>query len=255
MKVFRNTLLALVAALAVLGPTRVQAQAHNVAMVYRFTPAAGKTAAFEKALASHAAWRKQAGDPWSWSVYQVITGEHAGSYMIRSGGHTWADLDAYDAGFGPKGSARFQANVEPLVGSWTSMVTVGDTAHERLPQTDDGYAMISLSFYSVKPGHGDQFEAAVEAVQKAIVDQKAPFHYAWFNVLDSGLGGVQGLAVFHKDWVGFQEQHPNLGEVMNQEYGQAMARQISDEFSGSYSHVVSQIMRARPDLSVMHEGS
>lgn len=255
MKVLRNTLLALVAALFVLGPTRVQAQAHNVAMVYRFTPAAGKAVAFEKALGSHAAWRKQAGDPWNWSVYQVLTGNHAGSYMIRSGGHTWADLDAYDAGFGPKGTARFQENVAPLVGSWTSWVSVGDTAHERLPQTDDGYAMISLSFYSVKPGHGDQFDAAVEAVQKAVVDQKAPFHYAWFSIMDSGLGGVRGLAVFNKNWAGFEPQHPNLGQVITKEYGQAMAGQIFDEFSDSYSHVVSQIMRYRPDLSVQHEGS
>jgi hypothetical protein len=255
MKVFRPTLLVLVAALAVLGSTRVQAQAHNVAMVYRFTPAAGKSAAFEKALGSHAAWRKQAGDPWSWEVYQVLTGEHAGSYMIRSGGHTWADLDAYDAGFGPKGTARFQADVQPLVGSWTSWVTVGDTAHQRLPQSAEGYTMVTLSFYSLKPGEDDQFDAAVDAIQKAIVKQNAPFHYAWFSPMDSGPGGVRGLAIFNENWAGFQPQRPNLGQIMNQEYGEAMAGQIRDEFTDSYSHVVSQIMRLRPDLSVMHEGS
>jgi len=125
--------------------------------------------------------------------------------MIRSGGHTWADLDAYDADFGPKGSARF--------------------------------------------------DAAVDAVHKAIVKQNAPFHYAWFSPMDSGPGGVRGLAIFTKNWAGFEPQHPNLGQIMNQEYGQAMAGQIFDEFTGSYSHVVSQIMRYRPDLSVQHEGS
>jgi hypothetical protein len=254
MKVLRNTLVALIAALAVLSSTRVQAQ-NVVARTYRFTPAAGKTAAFEQALKTHAAWRKQAGDPWDWSVYQVMTGDHTGSYMVRSGGHTWADLDAYDAGFGPKGSARFQANVAPLLASMTSWVTVSDTVHRHLPESADGYAIISLTTYHIKPGKGDQFDAAVDAYAKAGAKGGTPGRYAWFNTVNSGPGGTRGLAVFHKDWASFAPRQPSLGKATEDTFGHELADQIYRDLLGSISYTESLIMQYRPDLSVIHEGS
>ncbi len=253
MKVLRNTVVSLVAALALLSSAGLQAQ--NVARAYRFTPAAGKGPAFEQALKSHAAWRKQAGDPWDWSVYQVMTGDHVGSYMVRSGGHTWADLDTYDAGFGAKGDARFEADVAPLLASMSSWVTVGDTVHRHLPETAEGYTLISLTTYYIKPGKGDQFSAAVDAYSKAGAKSGLPGRYAWFSFVNSGSGGTRGLAVFHKNWASFQPQQPSLGKATEDAYGKEMADQIYRDLLGAISHTESLIMRYRPDLSVIHEGS
>jgi hypothetical protein len=89
--------------LAVLGTTVVHAQDNNLSRAYHAVPKAGMAAQFEAAVNAHTQWRKDNGDPWTWGVSVYDTGEHFGTYSVFSGGHSWADFDAYDAGFGPRG--------------------------------------------------------------------------------------------------------------------------------------------------------
>lgn len=252
MQLLRRTALALTAGLLALLPAALGAQ--NVARVYLFTPMAGKSAAFEQAVRTHSAWRRQAGDPWTWEVYSVETGPHAGSYLVGSWGHTWADLDAYEAGFGPKGGARFETDVDPLLASWTSWIQVGDTANQSLPQADEDYNLITFILYYVKPDKVRAFQSAVSAISKAITKNNYPVHFAWFTPEDAGRGPVRGLAVFNKNWAGFQDKDPSLLQVVTKEYGSAMTDHILQDFTGSYYGLESMVMRSRPDLSVTHQG-
>ena len=252
MKLLRHTSLTLLAVLLAVFPTLVHAQ--NIARVYVLTPMPGKAVAFEQALKTHAAWRMQAGDPWTWSVFNIITGEHAGSYLVGSWGHKWADLDAYDAGFGAKGSARFDTDVGPLLASWTSWIQVGDTANARMPETDEGFNLVTFILYDVKPDKWRAFQAAVSAVDKALAKNNYPGHWAWFTRQDGGRGPVRGLAVFNKDWAGFQEPDPNALQLVTKEYGSDMTDHILQDFTGSYYSAELEMMRWRPDLSVRHPG-
>ncbi len=197
---------------------------------------------------------ERAGDPWSWYVYSAETGEHAGSYLVRSGGHKWADLDAYDAGFGPKGSARFNADVGPLLASWTSYIQQDDTTERHLPDSANGYNMVTLITYHLKPDKWRTFEASVKAVDQVIAKHDYPVRYAWYSIANGGRGPVRGLAIFHQDWASFKEPDPNLVQTITQEYGSDLAEHILQDFSGSYYGVESEVLRFRPELSVQHSG-
>jgi hypothetical protein len=231
-----------------------QAAAQNVARTYWFTPPPGKTAAFEQALKSHVAWRNEAGDPWSWSVYQVVNGEKLGTFMARSDGHAWADLDAYDGGFGPKGSERFGADVAPHLATETSLITVADTAHMILPDEPEGYAMVEVVTFHLKADQAQAFDRAIDRVHKAIVASKWPVHYAWEMPVNGGRGEDRLLAIFHPDWADFEPTEPSMEAMLAEQLGQDQAMELFRSMAGSYWETTSMVLRYRPDLSIVHGG-
>ena len=50
------------------------AQSNNLAKLYFVKVKSGQGAEFAAALKEHVEWRKQAGDPWTWIVHQVVNG-------------------------------------------------------------------------------------------------------------------------------------------------------------------------------------
>ena len=108
-----KALLSLVVATAAVMLTGIPAHAQDAtyARSYTVTPKDGMVAQFEAALQAHTRWRTENNDPWTWGVSTFEVGEAVGRYAIRSGGHSWADFDAYDAGFGPEGLVHWNATV------------------------------------------------------------------------------------------------------------------------------------------------
>ena len=108
-----KALLSLVVATAAVMLTGIPAHAQDAtyARSYTVTPKDGMVPQFEAALQAHTRWRTENNDPWTWGVSTFEVGEAVGRYAIRSGGHSWADFDAYDAGFGPEGLVHWNATV------------------------------------------------------------------------------------------------------------------------------------------------
>ena len=144
----------------------VLAQQNNLARIYFIEAKSGVRAGLETALKQHTEWRKEQGDPWTWSVMQVVNGENLGSYVIRSGEHTWADFDAYDAGFGPKADVHFNATVASLVESASSALTSIDTTNVNWHPNNDAVNLISVTTFHLKPGKGPAFTQAVKGLAK-----------------------------------------------------------------------------------------
>ena len=91
-------------------------EAEDLARIYFVDPKPGMAGQLEEALKTHLEWRKQHNDSWTWATFHVVNGDNFGQYGIRSGGHTWADLDAYEmttAG-GPEGANHFTTTVGPI---------------------------------------------------------------------------------------------------------------------------------------------
>jgi hypothetical protein len=231
-----------------------QVTAQPVARSYWFTPSPGQVAAFEQALTAHAAWRKQAGDPWSWEIYQVVNGERLGTFVARSGGHAWADLDAYDSGFGPKGSQRFGADVAPHLASESSVITVLDTAHMIRPDKPEGYAMVEMVTFHLKADQVQAFDRAIDRVHKAILASKWPVHYAWEMPISGGRGEDRFLAIFHPSWADFEPTEPSMEAMLSEQLGPDQAMELFRSMAGSYWETTSMVLRYRPDMSVEQEG-
>jgi len=251
MRAIRTAVLVLVAMSVLVAAREVRAQ--NIARVYVMTPAPGQQQAFEKALTAHAQWRKQAGDPWNWSVYEVVDGENVGTFVVRSGGHTWADLDAYDAGFEQQGTPRFNSDVGPLLAHMTSSTTQEDTALARLPKDEARYGLIHLTHYHVKPEHGQAFHALLAKIHKAIVDSDWPAYYAFASAVSGPDGQDVIMAGFHGSWADFAEPDPAFDKMLADKYGEEEAGKMMETFGESVWGWDSVTLRLRPDMSVMHE--
>ena len=65
----------------------------NIARVIEVRAIPGHTAKFEAGVKEYSAWAAENGYSWSWSTWEVITGENTGSYLVATFNHSWADFD------------------------------------------------------------------------------------------------------------------------------------------------------------------
>ena len=74
-------------------PGAAQQEAGTLAQEYWMKVKPGMGAEFEKGYRAHNEWHRN-NDAWPWETWQILVGENVGSYVIRTGGHDWADFDA-----------------------------------------------------------------------------------------------------------------------------------------------------------------
>jgi len=230
------------------------AQGNNLTRGYVVTAKPGMVAQLEAAIREHAQWRKANNDPWTWSVYTAETGADLGTFVIRSGNHTWADFDAYDKGFGPQGGVQWNANVAPLVQSISSAIdmTLADSLNQ-LPPSGTATAFVNVTTFRLRPGVQPQFNQLVAQAIKALKAAKWPGYWVWVTPLSGGpeLGPVVYLAGLHGNWADMKEPDPSFAQVMTKALGQDGFTNWAKSFSETLRGSSEVTYRYRPDLSVM----
>ncbi|MFV1987715.1 MAG: hypothetical protein ACC682_10555 [Gemmatimonadota bacterium] len=242
---------------AIFGLTLAAIPAHaqdgTIARSYTVTPKDGMVAQFEAALSAHTRWRAENGDPWTWGVNTVEVGENLGTYGIRSGGHTWADLDAYDAGFGPEGLVHWNATVAPLVASIASTISTTIPALSNLPADGTGgtLAFVTVTTFHLRPGREADFNAAVaEATQILKANDFGQYSVWTVPVSGGGPGPTMSLVSLHTSWASMAEPDPTFEAILAEEMGQEAFVAWITRVGGMYRGVESQTLRLRPDLGV-----
>lgn len=207
---------------------------------------------FETALEKHMEMRRSAGDPWEWTVLEVVNGEKMGWYVIRSGGHGWTDFDAYEEELDPSVGLHFRAEMSPVIERGHSTISRTDTAHSRYPDDWSEIEFVQVVSFDVKPGHGDELDEAISRYHAAIVDSDLDIRYAWDHNVN-GAGGARTLAIFRKDWSDFRPRSPGMRRVMTERYGEEEAARIEEQWDGAIRGSESMVLRIRPDLSLWQE--
>ncbi len=226
------------------------AQANNLAKIYFLKVKSGHDVEFVAALKEHAEWRKQAGDPWTWYVYQIVNGKNLGDFVIRSSGHSWADLDSYEE-FLAKGAVEFNKNVGPQIKSISNAITAGDTTNFNWYPNSNDVNLISVTTYHLKPGQGRAFTQAVNKYHTAIKENNRETYYAFAWTVNGGPGPRVTLVLPYKNWAEMQGPDESLRAFMVRILGSEEAQQLSDEFNSTYNSLESSVLRVRRDLSVL----
>lgn len=254
---YRSTLLALVACLLAvclaspaaaadkMGKEKVQ---HNVADTWMFWPKHGENEAFVAGMKKHVAWRKSAGDPFEWQVYTPVVGSKLGYYLVRSGNHTWADMDTEDA-WGQKTEAGKHYQEDVGVHVWKYQHFFG-VANEEMSHwiNDKGYRYFGVSTYHFKSGHGADINEVLKKVHEAVTKQKWPYSYS-IGYTVGGKGGMTFVTPM-KNWAGMAEPSPSLMDVMTKAMGsKEAARKLFDKFSAAVKSREYTIYMYRADLS------
>lgn len=226
-----------------------EAQAQELARVYFLTPQPATGRAVEAALGDFADWLRQEGDPWNWSFLQIVAGDNLGSWVMRSAGHTWADFDARDAGFGPRAVERFQATVLPLLQSVTLQIEQRDENLTRLPAQGGGNSVFHITDWQLEPAGIGPFNQSV-ASMIASYDQTGVTYYAGYhNILSGDQQPMKRRVRSYPNWAAFANA-PNLGQTLIDAYGQDGTTEILNTYGGAVKTVSDFVLRIRPEMNV-----
>ncbi|WP_153638005.1 hypothetical protein [Prolixibacter sp. NT017] len=229
------------------------AQSKNLAKVYYVKVKDGESGAFQNALKQHAQWRMDNGDPWNWNIYQVVNGKNMGDFIIRSGGHSWADFDNYED-FNAKGSAEFVKNVSPYIAKITSEISANDTTLVNWYPNNDEVNLIQVYAYKLNPGHGMDFYNAIKAYGDAIKKEGRKDYYGVIWNVNGGSALVVDLVFPYKNWAEMEGPKEKWRDFTKRVLGEEKAKMVHDKLVNSYSDVYGYVVQWRKDLSVKAKG-
>lgn len=221
---------------------------NNVSTAWFLWPKSGQTQQFEAAIRKHAAWRKEAGEGFTWKIYQPTVGDDLGHYVIFSGGHAWADFDGNQKwSMDSKATDMFNRDVGPLVER---------IAHYFYANEDDisywnvttQYPMYEVTRLQLGPGQYGNFRAAVGKAREAAAAQK--FEGNW--LLRSVTGGRDDmtLVIPYGSYASIAGPSPNFMEMMAKHMGgQDKAAKAMTAIQSAIESGDTTIYRHRPDLS------
>lgn len=254
---YRTILLALVACLLAVSlaspsfaadKTSKTGAEHDVTSIWVIWPKPGQDRAFVDGLKKHIAWRKSAGDPFTWHVYQPVVGSDLDFYVVRSGNHTWADLDTehawaekHDAG------GHFQMEAGQHARRLKHYFGVNATKYDHWIESKD-YRYFGVSAYQFKAGHDADIKAVMKRVHDAVTRQKWPYPFSF----EYRVGGAGGMSVIvpMKSYAGMAEPSPTLMEVMTKALGsKKAAHELFDTWSKAVKTHTYTVYTYRTDLS------
>lgn len=239
----------MIAALSLAALSAQPTEENTLARIFIVKVKTGMNAQFETAFKSHVQWRKEQGDPWQWDVYQIVNGELFGDYVLRSGDHSWADMDAYEE-FLLKGAPQFYTAVGAYLESVDSYITRVDPSVTRWPEDAAGFRYLSIIDHWVKPGQTQAFVQAIKEIHEAIGTSGWPVHYAWEITLNGGRGNNLTLVLPHRNYQDMKAPEKPLPVMLTEVYGADKMQQLMKGITETIDYTESHLIRLRPDLSL-----
>lgn len=232
----------------------VAAQGANLAFAYRVKVNLGQERAFESAMREHAAFRQEQGEPFSWQVYQVMFGDDAGQYLVRSANHSWADLDTY-SGMGDFQQAvgdQFNSTILPFIAESSSWITALDTAMSVMPPNMDDMNVFMVTRVWVESEGAMEMEQAMRTVRETAMAND--MHYVVLRTLVGAQGSDLALVVPAADFAGLEEPSPSMDEALMQALGEDGMMELYGSWLSGIEETSTSIIVLRRDLSVAGSG-
>ena len=239
-----TTVLAAIVACGVAVPASAQDGTLSIAafMTVRDENVAG----LEEGIRQHNQWHQQQGDPWTWQVWQAMTGPP--EYVYISSGHSWSDLDA-------PGIDLSQDHINWAETGGQSTETLNAVIWETLvdgslpPDSSNQPTIVQVFEFVMNPG-GDEAFAHVLAKYREAAEAVAPNdRYTWDAVVSGPEGTTHFVVAPATSFAEFGMDSPEPPEVLARHYGMTEARAILDAFAGAMTFKASRMWVLRPDLS------
>jgi hypothetical protein len=250
----RNQLLsALGVILFVTGMLAAQEKPGTLAAIEFQKPKNGMLPQYEAGRKQKAAWHKQQNDPQPLLVFETLSGNDTGTFIVGRFNQHWADFDK-PAIPDETDLAEFQK----VVGNYVDSVVA--RYYDFLPKMSNprsGATMPSkfseIIIFQVRYGKNSDFRSAIGRVYDAAQKTKWPVNYEWYELANGGQTGEYVLSVPHDSWADFEDK-PEVKpfrDMLKEAFGQAEADSIVDRIDRSVEKEMSDIVKFRPDLSYL----
>ena len=226
-----------------------QAQPETVCEVHINKVKAGMAAQYEQARAKHMAWHKAQKDAWSWSTYQITTGEDTGAYLISSCGHPWKDFDAREK-FNQSDAANANSTMGAYLAGETMSYYVFRQELSAEPKPGPPPAYFSVTFFQLKPEGAIEFRQAMKQVNEAFTKTNEPRSpWYWYSLANGG-PGPQMVLVSERKSLGDMAPRSakTLDDIMKEAFGDGGTTTLANIRKDFY-HTNSELLQYRADLS------
>jgi hypothetical protein len=212
----------------------------------------GTVPQYEAGRKQKAAWHKQQNDPLPLLVWETLSGDVTGTFLVGRFGQHWADYD--------KPAITDEADVaefEKVMGAYVESVTT--RYYNYLPKISNATGDMTPQKFSeiitfrVRSGKISDFRSAIARIFDATQKTKWPVTYEWYELVSGGDSGTFVLSFPHKNWADFEDK-PDVKpyrDMLKEAFGQAEADSIVDRLDRSIEKETSEIIQFRPDLSYM----
>lgn len=211
-------------------------------------PRAGQEMLWEEAYKEHVQWHADMNDSWDWVAYQIMSGPDTGKFIIRTGGHEWADWDEH-SDFEAKDFANYYENAAKHTESYS--VTF-DRIHWNLSRVGDAadpYNLIQLTEVKVKPEKVADFLVAVGKYHAAFEKTDSPNRYVTVSIESGGRVGDFMFVGLHEGYAGLEEDPMAMAKMMEEVYGRQEAQAINEDFQECVESMQSYMAILREDLT------
>ncbi|HAK55365.1 MAG TPA: hypothetical protein DCP38_07780 [Acidobacteria bacterium] len=233
------------AALAV-QPATAQEPEGLIGQVYVIEAQAGAEQQWEDAYKRHVEWHRAQNDSWGWPVWQIITGERAGRYVIGTFGHEWTDLDRGDFGSRDRADARTNQNryaAATSVEIWRRRPELSRPPEGEMP------AMAIAYYNTLHQGMLGPYSAAVRKINEAITAADWGVGYYRNVIVNSGDDPRVVRWLSRPSWADFESPEPSFPAMLADAYGQEETTAILETLARTVRDSRSEIWAYRADLS------
>jgi hypothetical protein len=224
----------------------------NLAALEFQKPKNGMVKQYEDGRKQKAEWHKQQKDPLPLFVWEVMSGDETGSYVVGRLNQHWADLD--------KPAVPDQADLDEfnkVLGP--AVQSVVSRYYEYLPKVSSPPADNKVSKFSeiigyhVRYGKDAEFNTLIAKITEGINKTKWPVNFLWFALANGGPTGNYVLVIPHNSWADFEDK-PDMKpfrQMLTDAFGEGESDSIIKRLDSCVEGVTSQIDRFRADLSYL----
>jgi hypothetical protein len=239
--------LALFVSLCLLSISAVaQSSPQMVSEVNVTSPKPGMTAQWEAGRKRHSDFHAAQKDTWKIYVWEVVSGDNTGSYMMASPAHNWKDFDDREA-FNKIDVPDVAKNMGPYSGETTTSYYVfrDELSLTKPPATPA--KMRTRAAYSVIPEHVNDFLEAIKKINAAVKKTNYPMHPSrWYSLANGGSVPTYVLITDRDSWADMEPTEKKLEDALKEADGDASAL---DQLRKSCSRISTDLSKYRPDLS------
>ena len=215
-------------------------------------PKNGMLPQYQAGRKQKAAWHKQQNDPNPLYVWEVLSGDNTGTYVVGRLGQHWADMDKP-----PISDEADQAEFQKVIGN--SVESIVTHYYELLPSISrpDNSQMPSklaeIINFHVRSGKEADFRAAIGRINEAAQKTNWGVHYYWYVLSNGGPTGVYVLVLPHSNWADFEDR-PDVKpfrDMLKDAFGQSDADSVIHRIDDAVAHGTTEIVQFHPELSYL----
>jgi len=227
--------------------------AGKIAEIHLNAPKPGMTAQYETGRKKHMAWHKAQKDAWSWYVWEVLTGEYTGTYVVGTFQHQWKDFDGREK-FNKSDGADAMASMGSSLRDKNQMsyYLYRDDLSSGPEVMPPPTPLISVTHYFLKPEGLNDFVEGVKKIGEGIRKTNYPLsgNNHVYQLVNGGDSPHFVLVGDRANWAAFAPAtDKSLDAMMEEAYGKDEGAAILASARKAIRSVMTEALQYRPDLS------